>query len=177
MKSKNMEFEFLWLILALVMGACVFLFGFLKKINEWYYALPLGKKKNSLPPGDMGWPFIGNMISFLRAFTSQDPDSFINNLLHRNGETGIYKTSLFFNPSIIVCNPQLCKKVLTDDERFIFGYPLAIMKIFGKNSLLSVTNSEHKRLRRLISAPINGHEALSMYIGYIEGIVISSLQE
>ncbi|XWS49229.1 hypothetical protein CRYUN_Cryun13aG0146000 [Craigia yunnanensis] len=177
MKTKNLELDFLWLILAILVGAYVFLFGFLKKINEWYYVLRLGKKQNSLPPGDMGWPFIGNMFSFLRAFRSQDPDCFINNLVDRYGQTRIYKTSLFWNPSIIVCSPELCRKVLTDDKRFIFGYPSSILKLVGTKSLHGVSNSEHRHLRRLITAPINGHEALSMYIGYIEDIVTSSLQE
>ncbi|XVF51940.1 hypothetical protein PTKIN_Ptkin04bG0224400 [Pterospermum kingtungense] len=145
MESKNVEFNLLWLILAVVAEAYVFLFGFLKKINEW-------------------------------AFNSQDPESFINNLVHRYGETGIYKTNLFSSPSIIVCSPELSMKVLKDDERFIFGYPSNWMKLVGKKSLLGAVNSEHKRLRRLISAPITGSEALSMHIGNIEDIVISSLQ-
>ncbi|XVF51937.1 hypothetical protein PTKIN_Ptkin04bG0224100 [Pterospermum kingtungense] len=172
-----MELDLLWLILAVVVETYVFLFGFLMKINEWYYVLPLGKKKTSLPPGDMGWPFIGNTLSFLRAFRSQDPDSFINNLFDRYGQTRIYKTSLFLKPSIIVCSPELCKKVLTNDEQFMIGYPSCLLKLIGKNALHGASDSEHKRLRRLITAPINGHDALSMYIGYIEDIVISSLQD
>ncbi|KAK8548530.1 hypothetical protein V6N12_061442 [Hibiscus sabdariffa] len=178
MTSKNMELDSVWLILAAVVGAYAFLFGFLKKINEWYYVIRLGKKKHSsLPPGDMGWPFVGNMISFLRAFRSQDPDSFINNLVRRYGRTGIYRTSLFGNPSVIVCSPELSRKILTDDERFEVGYPSSLTKLIGKKSLHGVSNSEHRRLRKLLVPGINGHEALSMYIGYIQDIVISSLEE
>ncbi|KAK8623614.1 hypothetical protein V6N13_064981 [Hibiscus sabdariffa] len=209
MTSKNVDSELVWLILAAVVGAYVFLSGFPKKINEWYYVLRLGKKKHSsLPPGDMGWPFIGNMISFVRAFRSQDPDSFTNNLVHRScllslvfllskygfpltatltalvnfidryGHTGIYKTSLFGNPSIIVCSPDLCREVLMDGERFEYGYPSSLNKLFGeRRSLHDVSNSEHRHLRRLLSLPINGHEALSNQIGYIEDIVVSSLED
>ncbi|XP_039071006.1 beta-amyrin 11-oxidase-like [Hibiscus syriacus] len=178
MTSKNMEFNLVWLILAAMAGAYVFLFGFLKQINEWHYVIRLGRKKHSsLPPGDMGWPFIGNMISFFRAFRSRDPDSFINNLVHRYGRTGIYKTSLFGNPSVIVCSPELSRKILTDDERFEAGYPSSLMKLFGRKSFLGITKSEHRRLRKLLAAPINGHEALSMYIRCIEDIMISSLEE
>ncbi|KAL4308853.1 hypothetical protein GQ457_01G033250 [Hibiscus cannabinus] len=179
MTSKNVGSELVWLILAAVVGAYVFLSGFLKKTNEWYYVLRLGKKKHSsLPPGDMGWPFIGNMISFVRAFRSQNPDSFTNNLVHRYGDTGIYKTSLFGNPSIIVCSPELCRKVLTDDEGFEYGYPSSLNKLLGEvRSLHGVSNSEHRHLRKLLSSPINGHEALSKHIEYIEDTVVSSLEE
>ncbi|KAK8571794.1 hypothetical protein V6N13_047435 [Hibiscus sabdariffa] len=125
----------------------------------------------------MGWPFIGNVISFLIALRSHDPDSFINNLVHRYGQTGIYKTSLFGNPSIIVCTPELSRKVLTDDEQFEFGYPMSFNKLLWKKALHGVSNSEHRRLRKLLVAPINCQEAVSMCIGYMEDIVISSLEE
>ncbi|KAK8585577.1 hypothetical protein V6N13_050554 [Hibiscus sabdariffa] len=179
MTSKNVDSELVWLILAAVVGAYAFLSGFLKKTNELYYVLRLGKKKHSsLPPGDMGWPFIGNMISFVRAFRSQNPDSFTNNLVRRYGDTGIYKTSLFGNPSIIVCSPELCRKVLTDDERFEYGYPSSLNKLLGEvRSLHGVSNSEHRHLRKLLSSPINGHESLSKHIEYIEDTVVSSLEE
>ena len=96
---------------------------------------------------------------------------------YRYGRTGIYKTYLFGSPSIIVSIPETCRKVLADDEQFGLGYPVSTKKLTGKKSFHSITNSEHKRLRRLTTAPINGHEALAMYIGYIEDIVINSLDE
>ncbi|XVF13584.1 hypothetical protein REPUB_Repub08aG0219900 [Reevesia pubescens] len=98
-------------------------------------------------------------------------------LNYRYGQTGIYKTGLFWHPSIIVCSPELCKKVLTDDDRFTVGYSSGMLKLLGRKALHGVSESEHKRLRRLMTAPINGHEALSMHISYIEDIVISSLEE
>ncbi|KAK8703794.1 hypothetical protein V6N13_047440 [Hibiscus sabdariffa] len=143
MTRRNVELDSVWLILAAVVGAYVFLFGFLKIINEWYYVIRLGKKKHtSLPPGDMGWPFVGNMISFLRAFRSNDPDSFINNLVHSYGQTGIYKTSLFGNPSIVVCSPELSRKVLTDDELFEPGYLSSLTKLLGTKSIHGVFRAQ-----------------------------------
>ncbi|KAK8623680.1 hypothetical protein V6N13_065043 [Hibiscus sabdariffa] len=169
--------ELLWSFVAVVAATYVILFGFLKKINEWYYVSRSGKKQHPLPPGDMGWPFIGNMWSFLRAFKSQHPDSFTLNLIKRYGPTSIYRTHLFGSPSIIVCSPELCRKVLTDDEHFSLGYPSSAMKLGGKKSLYGIPNSEHRRLRRLILDPINGHRALALYIGHVEDIVIPSLEE
>jgi ent-kaurenoic acid hydroxylase len=70
-----------WFILvASLLGGYAFVFGFIRRLNEWYYVRRLGKLP--LPPGDMGWPFLGNMPTFLKAFKS-DPDSFINNLISR----------------------------------------------------------------------------------------------
>lgn len=67
--------------------------------------------------------------------------------------------------------------MLADDEQFGLGYPVSTKQLTGKKSFHSIPNSEHKRLRRLTTAPINGHEALAMYIEYIEDIVVHSLDE
>ncbi|GAB2290227.1 Ent-kaurenoic acid oxidase 2 [Dionaea muscipula] len=59
-------------------------YNVLRRVNPWIYEGRLGEKKYSLPPGDLGWPFIGNMWSFLRAFKSPEPDSFISSFFTRS---------------------------------------------------------------------------------------------
>ncbi|KAJ7961834.1 Cytochrome P450 family ent-kaurenoic acid oxidase [Quillaja saponaria] len=151
-----------------VFVAVLILKSLLKNANRWVYEAKLGEKQYSLPPGDLGWPFIGNMWSFLRAFKSGDPDSFINSFVSRYGNTGIYKAFMFGNPSVIVTKPETCKRALTDDEGFTTGWPRAAIELIGRKSFIDIEYEEHKRLRRLTSASINGPEALSLYIGYIE---------
>lgn len=150
----------------------------LRSVNWWLYEAKLGEKRYSLPPGDMGWPFIGVMWSFLRAFKSDDPDSFISSFVTRFGRTGLYKAVMFGNPSIIVTTPETCKRVLTDDEYFKPGWPTSTIELVGKKSFIGdITFEEHKRLRKLTAAPVNGHESLSIYMRYIEENVKSNLEE
>ena len=73
----------IWLIFSVVLGGLVAVYGFLKTVNEWFYVRRLGKKRHLLPPGDMGWPFMGTQLSFLKAFKSKNPDSFISNFAAR----------------------------------------------------------------------------------------------
>ncbi|KAF5946513.1 hypothetical protein HYC85_016741 [Camellia sinensis] len=149
----------------------------LRSVNWWLYEAKLGEKRYSLPPGDMGWPFIGVMWSFLRAFKSNDPDSFISSFVTRFGRTGLYKAVMFGNPSIIVTTPETCKRVLTDDEYFKPGWPTSTIELVGKKSFIGdITFEEHKRLRKLTAAPVNGHESLSIYMRYIEENVKSNLE-
>ncbi|KAH1089642.1 hypothetical protein J1N35_016899 [Gossypium stocksii] len=183
-----MGLVFLWLIVAVIVGKFVLSFGFLKKPTERYRNLQnailqtqrIKSKKeqqlNSLPPGDMGWPLIGNMWSFVRAYKSQNPESFIDNLKRRYGETGIYKTNLFRNPSIIVCSPELCRKVLTDDEQFQLGYPLSSLVLDGMPSDY-ISGSGHRRFHRLTTSSLTRNEPLSLHIGSVEEIVTSALEE
>nr|WET51926.1 CYP88A154 [Ailanthus altissimus] len=172
----KMDFNFLWLILAIFVGTYVVLFGFLRRVNDWYYVSRLGEKRHSLPPGEMGWPLLGNMLSFIRAFRTSDPDTFIYNLVDRYGRTGIYKSHLFWSPSIVVCTPETCKTVLMDNERFGRGNPESTKELLGKKTL-GLSNEEHKRLRKLTTNPFRGDKALTMYVGYIEDIVIDLLDE
>lgn len=89
----------------------------------------------------------------------------------------MYKAFMFGNPSIIVTTPETCKRVLTDDDAFKPGWPASTMELIGKKSFIGISYEEHKRLRRLTAAPVNGHEALSVYVRYIEDIVISALDK
>ncbi|XP_062098807.1 ent-kaurenoic acid oxidase 2-like [Humulus lupulus] len=149
----------------------------LKNVNWLLYETKLGDKQYSLPPGDLGWPFLGNMWTFLRAFKSSDPDSFISTFVSRFGHTGIYKAFMFGNPSVIVTTPETCKRVLTDDDAFKPGWPRSTVELIGKKSFIGISFEEHKRLRKLTAAPVNGHEALSMYIEYIQDNVVASLEK
>jgi len=83
---------------------------------------------------------------------------------------------MFGNPSVIVTTPEACKRVLTDDE-FTPGWPRSTIELIGKNSFIAMSYDEHKRLRRLTSSSINGMEALSLYLTYIEENVISSFEK
>ncbi|KAF6167302.1 hypothetical protein GIB67_043163 [Kingdonia uniflora] len=164
-------------LLVVVIAGFVALYGFLKRANEWYYETRLGEKKFSLPPGDMGLPLIGNMWSFLRAFKSSDPDSFLNSFVKRYGRTGIYKAFMFGCPTIMVTIPETCRQVLMDDEQFGPGWPKSTLELIGKKSFIGISYEEHKRLRKLTAAPVNGPEALSMYMEYISKTVISALEK
>lgn len=95
----------------------------------------------------------------------------------RFGRTGIYKAFMFGSPCVIITTPEGCRKVLNDDEAFKPGWPKSTMELIGKKSFIGISYEEHKWLRKLTAAPVNGHEALSMYIQYIEERVISALDK
>lgn len=89
----------------------------------------------------------------------------------------MYKALMFGSPSVIVTSAEACKRVLNDDEAFGPGWPRSTMKLIGENSFIGISYQEHKRLRRITAAPVNGYEALSTYLTYIENIVLASLQK
>ncbi|KAK7246201.1 hypothetical protein RIF29_41061 [Crotalaria pallida] len=166
-----------WGVFVGIASSLLLLRYILKNVNWWLYESKLGAKQYSLPPGDLGWPLIGNMLSFLQAFKSTNPESFMDSYVKRYGKTGIYKALMFGDPSVIVTTPEACRKVLTDDDKFATGWPRSTVELMGKKSFVSIPYEEHRRLRRLTSASINGYEALSVYITFIEENVKSSLDK
>ncbi|KAI3743804.1 hypothetical protein L1987_56871 [Smallanthus sonchifolius] len=117
------------------------------------------------------------MWSFIRAFKSGNPESFISAFVHRYGSNGMYKSLMFGNPSIILMAPDVVRKVLMDEDTFQQGWPDAAIKLAGRKSFIGISNEEHKRLRKVTKAPINGHEALSIYVPNIEANVVSALEK
>ncbi|CAN1341554.1 Ent-kaurenoic acid oxidase 1 [Linum perenne] len=165
--------------IALVAVVIVSLKWSAKRLNVWWYEaeLPDEEIRQRLPPGDYGFPIIGNMWSFLSAFKSDDPDSFLRTFISRYGGRGVYKGLMFGRPSVFVTTPETCRKVLNDDESFKPGWPTSTVELMGKNSFLGISPEDHKRLRRLTAAPVNGHEALSLYMGFIGERVSAALEE
>ncbi|KAK7292248.1 hypothetical protein RIF29_08025 [Crotalaria pallida] len=77
----GVEIECVWL--GIVLGGLPMVGWVLWWWNEWWYAVPLkargGGTNCKLPPGHMGFPFLGEMITFLWYFKFlRRPDDFIN---------------------------------------------------------------------------------------------------
>lgn len=158
--------------------ALVLVGGGIKWLNSLVYEWCLGKeKRRQLPQGDLGWPVIGNMRAFFKAFESNDPDAFMNSYHNRFNKIGIYKAFMFGNPTIMITLPDVCKQILMDDEHYVPGWPKSTNELIGRKSFLFLSVEDHKRLRRLTSAPVNGYDSLTTYLQFIEKTVISSLEK
>ncbi|XP_016433147.1 (21S)-21-acetyl-1-hydroxy-apo-melianone synthase CYP88A164-like [Nicotiana tabacum] len=140
------------------------LYSLLKRANGWYYSIKFSSKKYIIPPGEMGWPFIGNTFFFF-SFAG-DHGSFLSYFSTRFGPGGMYKAHIFGKPSIIITKPETIRKILMDEENIDRGMPEYISKLAG------ITNSieEDKRIRRSI-APIKSHGLLSDYFDCINDVV------
>ncbi|CAI8605412.1 unnamed protein product [Vicia faba] len=172
-----MDIQYWVWIYALLLATYFCVINFVWRLNELYYYMKLRKKQYPLPPGDLGWPFVGNMLAFIKHFKSGHPDLFINNLVSKYGGNGIYKTHLFGTPSIIICDADMCRRVLTDDETFKIGYPKSTIEVVRCKPIWSFSKEEHRRFRRLISSLTMGHNTLETYLSSMEDIVINSLEE
>ncbi|KAL0318311.1 UNVERIFIED_CONTAM: Abscisic acid 8'-hydroxylase 3 [Sesamum angustifolium] len=99
--------------------------------NDILYALRSLRRGGGgakLPPGYMGIPFLGEMLTFL---------------WYGDG-VGLYRTHLFGSPAIIACTPSANKFVLQTDSSFFVEWPS--VELVGTTSLVAVQGSSHTRI-------------------------------
>ncbi|CAN0896209.1 Cytochrome P450 85A1 [Linum grandiflorum] len=117
------------LILAFI--SCIFV---VLKWNDFRY------KRKGLPPGTLGFPFVGETTEFLRL----GPE-FMKTQKSRYGE--VFKTHILGAPTIISMDPELNRYILYNESKgFVPGYPKAMVDILGTN-ISSVHGAAHKHIR------------------------------
>ncbi|XP_065847260.1 ent-kaurenoic acid oxidase 1-like [Euphorbia lathyris] len=146
--------------------------------NElWYVGLNSYDKNGAkLPPGHMGFPYFGEMLSFLFYFKLlRRPDDFINSKRLKYGDgAGLYRSYLFGSPSVIACSPTVNKFILQSEETFALQWPN--VDLVGTKSLVAVVGKSHTRLRNFVSNAINRPDALTRIAADVQPRLVAALQ-
>ncbi|XP_010519301.1 PREDICTED: abscisic acid 8'-hydroxylase 4 [Tarenaya hassleriana] len=132
------------------------------------------KKKNTkrckLPPGSMGWPYIGETLQLY----SQNPNVFFSSKQERYGE--IFKTRILGCPCVMLSSPEAARFVLqTHAHLFKPTYPRSKEKLIGPSALFFHQGEYHFHIRKLVQSSLYP-ETIRRLIPYIEHIVLYSLQ-
>lgn len=105
-------------------------------------------EKSELPPGSMGWPFIGETFDYLSPFKSSNGGPFLHKRLSRYGD--VFKTQIFGQPTIITASVETNQFVFQNEGRlFKSAYPEAFVGILGKNNIIEIHGPMHQKLRKL----------------------------
>lgn len=108
----------------------------------WYFVLR-PKWSPSLPPGTMGWPLLGEFLSFYF-----QPDGFIAKRREKHGN--LFKTCLLGDPVIISTDPDVNNFILESDGRlFAPKYWISVEMLVGKRALMAFTKDgpDHRKMR------------------------------
>lgn len=104
------------------------------------------KPYNNLPPGNMGWPFLGETIGYLKPYKATTIGEFMEKHISRYGK--IYKSNLFGEPTIVSADAGLNRFILQNEGRlFECSYPRSIGGILGKWSMLVLVGDMHRDMR------------------------------
>ncbi|KAE9606707.1 hypothetical protein Lal_00026216 [Lupinus albus] len=106
------------------------------------------KPKLNLPPGKMGWPFIGETIGYLKPYSATTIGEFMDQHIARYGK--IYKSKLFGEPAIVSADAGLNRFILQNEGKlFECSYPRSIGGILGKWSMLVLVGDMHRDMRTI----------------------------
>ncbi|KAA0044749.1 cytochrome P450 90B1 [Cucumis melo var. makuwa] len=126
---------------------------FLPSILALFLFLILLKRKRNavhldLPPGSMGWPFLGETIGYLRPYSATTIGAFMENHIRRYGK--VYKSNLFGEPTVVSADAGLNRYILQNEGRlFECSYPRSIGGILGKWSMLVTVGDMHRDMRMI----------------------------
>ncbi|CAL5412660.1 unnamed protein product [Camellia sinensis] len=79
-----------------------------------------------LPPGNFGWPIIGESIEFLFG----KPENFVNYMMKKDSRE-IFKTKIFKEKTTVMCGPNGNKFLFSNERKIFTGFlPHSIQKLF-----------------------------------------------
>lgn len=126
------------------------------------------ERKTKLPPGSMGWPYIGETLQLY----SQDPNVFFSDREKRYGE--IFKTHILGCPCIMLASPEAARLVfVTQAHLFKPTYPKSKENLIGPSALFFHQGEYHMRIRKLVQGTLYP-EAIRNLVVDIEAIAVST---
>ncbi|KAJ9186740.1 hypothetical protein P3X46_002281 [Hevea brasiliensis] len=126
-------------------------------------------KRVELPPGSMGWPYIGETLQLY----SRDPNVFFADKQKRYGE--IFKSHILGCPCVMLASPEAARFVLvTQAQLFKPTYPKSKEHLIGPSALFFHQGDYHMRLRKLVQGSLS-LDALRNLVVDISALAASAL--
>ncbi|RLN09855.1 abscisic acid 8' [Panicum miliaceum] len=134
-------------------------------------AAPACGKALPLPPGSMGWPYVGETFQL---YSSKNPNVFFARKQNRYGP--IFKTHILGCPCVMVSSPEAARFVLvTQAHLFKPTFPASKERMLGPQAIFFQQGDYHAHLRRLVSRAFSP-EAIRASVPAIEAIAMRSLR-
>ena len=159
----------------------LYIFFFFLALSSYIYFRrdkrePSKKTKLKLPPGSMGWPFMGETLQLY----SKDPNVFLvskQKRFHflsflRYGE--VFKTHILGCPCVMLASPEAARFVLTQAHLFKPTYPKSKERLIGPSALFFHQGDYHLRLRKLVQGSLSLNAIRNLVAG-IETAATSAL--
>ncbi|KAI9196842.1 hypothetical protein LWI28_027482 [Acer negundo] len=137
-------------------------------VSTFFTYLLFNNKPKNLPPGKMGWPYIGESLEFVNSGLKGEPEKFIFDRIAKFSSQ-VFKTSVLLQPTVVVCGPAANKFLFSNENKLVnVWFPDAVKKILPTTAQTS-TYVEAKRLRMMLPNFLKP-EALLTYISMMDSI-------
>ncbi|KAJ9565487.1 hypothetical protein OSB04_001453 [Centaurea solstitialis] len=130
---------------------------------------PPENEKRRLPPGSMGWPYIGETLNLY----TQNPNTFFSTRQNRHGK--MFKSHILGCPCVMISSPEVAKIILvTKSHLFKPTYPTSKEMMIGPQAVFFHQGSYHSHLKKLIQSSFLP-SAVKALVSEIEAIVLDLL--
>jgi (+)-abscisic acid 8'-hydroxylase len=161
---------FLCLLAPFVVAACA-LRAAKKRSSSSSSSGGKGKSSLPLPPGTMGWPYVGETTQL---YSSKNPNVFFARKRNKYGP--IFKTHILGCPCVMVSSPEAAKFVLvTQAHLFKPTFPASKERMLGRQAIFFQQGDYHAHLRRLVSRAFSP-DSIRGSVPAIEAIALRSLR-
>ncbi|CAA7017290.1 unnamed protein product [Microthlaspi erraticum] len=134
--------SFLWTVALCAIALAVV------EISKWLYRWSNPKCNGKLPPGSMGFPIVGETIEFFKLHGCYEILPFVKKRMSRYGP--LFRTNLFGSNTVVLTEPDVIFEVFRKENKsFMFSYPSAIVKPFGKDNMCLEHGGIHKQLKQI----------------------------
>ncbi|KAK8520677.1 hypothetical protein V6N13_076811 [Hibiscus sabdariffa] len=139
----------------------IFIFPYLRNLN---------RRQPPLPPGTLGWPYIGETFQLY----SRNPNVFFASKQQRYGS--IFKTHVLGCPCVMMSSPEAAKFVLlTKSHLFKPTFPASKERMLGKQAIFFSRGRYHAKLRKLVLRAFMP-DAIKSFVPNIESVAEHSLR-
>lgn len=147
----------------LSLSVLISLFSILASTIFLILKLVHSRSNKNVPPGDVGFPWIGETIEFYRAQRKNRLfEEFIQPRLTKHGK--IFRTHLMGSPTVIVNGADANKFLLSNEFKMVVSsWPSASVQLMGKESIMEKQGERHQCLRGLIGTSL-GHAGLEVLV-------------
>ncbi|KAL8521478.1 hypothetical protein ACS0TY_011844 [Phlomoides rotata] len=139
-------------------------------LNYTLKFMSFGKIKLPLPPGTMGWPYIGETFQLY----SHNPNTFFASKVKKYGS--IFKSHILGCPCVMISSPEAAKLVLVSKAHlFKPTFPASKERMLGKQAIFFHQGDYHSKLRKLVLRAFMP-EAIKSIVSEVESIAVNTLE-
>ncbi|MQM13256.1 hypothetical protein Taro_046186, partial [Colocasia esculenta] len=128
----------------------------------------------SAPPGNTGWPVIGETLAFMKPHPSTSIGDFLVQRVSRFGN--VFTSNLFGQPIVISAEAQLNRFVLLNElKAFEPGWPRSFRKVLGRRTIFALAGDDHRYSRSIIVNFLSGARLPTVFLHGVERASITIL--
>ncbi|GAB2222593.1 hypothetical protein Droror1_Dr00016715 [Drosera rotundifolia] len=128
-----------------------------------------------LPPGNMGWPIVGETLEFFGSLRKGTPWSFYRERMDRH-DPRVFKMGMLGSAAAVICGAAGHKFLFGNENKLVrTWWPPSVHKLFGPCLITHEHLDKVKRTRKILSSSLDP-EPLIKYVKTMDSVTINHIR-